>query len=98
VSNALALLFERIEQNTLLMNTTAKVIVGFVVGAAIGSLTSLLLAPSTGKTTRKNLNKKAKKLVKQLQGALGQQPVGKQRKKTSPVTSHLKNGRAQVTY
>jgi gas vesicle protein len=80
------------------MNTTAKVIVGFLVGAAIGSLTGLLMAPSTGRTTRKNLNKKAKKLVKQLELALGKQPVSKQRKKASQVAAHLKNGRAQVTY
>jgi gas vesicle protein len=72
------------------MNSTGKIIIGFVVGAAIGTVTALLMAPSTGKTARKNINKKAKKLVKQIESAMGRQ----QKRKVTHVGSHSKNGKA----
>jgi gas vesicle protein len=83
---------------TLFMNTTAKIIIGFIIGAALGSVTGLLMAPTSGKTARKNLNKKAKKLVKQMESAFGKQPVAKGRRKTTQTGAHLKNGKAQVAY
>ena len=73
------------------MNTTGKIIAGFLLGTAIGALTGILMAPSTGKTTRKNLNKKAKKLVKKLEGA-----IGKETKRAAQIGTHVKNGKAPV--
>ena len=70
------------------MNTTAKVLVGFLVGTALGAVTGLLMAPNTGRTARKNLNKKAKKLVKQLETFVG--------KEKGRVSSSVMNGKAPV--
>lgn len=75
------------------MNTNAKVIVGFLVGAALGTMTALLLAPATGLRTRKNINRKAKKLVKQLEGMM----YGKPKKRLTTASAHAKNGRASVS-
>lgn len=75
------------------MNTTAKVIVGFVIGAAFGAVTGLLMAPSTGRTARKNLNKKAKKFVKRIEGLVQKDVKGK----AVRSASHSKNGKAPAT-
>jgi gas vesicle protein len=53
------------------MNTTGKVITGFLLGAMVGAITGLLAAPVTGKRSRKTLEKKSKKLVKQLSQYVG---------------------------
>lgn len=44
------------------MNTTTKVITGFLAGASLGILTGILIAPKSGKKTRKELFNKTKKL------------------------------------
>lgn len=70
------------------MNTTSKIIAGFLVGTMLGAITGLLLAPAKGTRTRKNIEKKTKKLAKQVAGYIG---VGK------PVRSHhTRNGKASV--
>jgi len=77
------------------MNTNAKIVTGFLLGAVVGTVTALLLAPATGLRTRKSLNKKAKKIVKQIEGIVSGKP---RRKVTHASTSaHAKNGRASVS-
>ncbi|HMQ00799.1 MAG TPA: YtxH domain-containing protein [Cyclobacteriaceae bacterium] len=44
------------------MNTTAKVITGFLAGASLGILTGILIAPKSGKKTRDALMSKGKDL------------------------------------
>jgi gas vesicle protein len=73
------------------MNTSGKIMIGFLVGTAIGTLTGLLLAPTTGRTTRKNINKKAKKLAKKLEGY-----IGIEKKKATQAAGHVRNGKAPV--
>jgi gas vesicle protein len=73
------------------MNTTAKIIVGFLIGTALGTATGLLMAPAAGTRTRKDLNKKAKKLVKQIEGI-----VTTETKKRTATSGHIKNGKAPV--
>lgn len=76
------------EKKSRVMNTTMKILAGFLVGTMLGAITGLLLAPATGKRTRKNIEKKSKKLAKQVAGYVG---MGK------PVrSSHHKNGKAAV--
>ncbi len=41
------------------MNSTEKILVAFLAGAAAGALTGLLLAPDTGENTRKRINQAA---------------------------------------
>lgn len=74
------------------MNTTGKIVLGFLLGTAIGTVTGLLLAPTTGYRTRKNINKKAKKYVKQLEAFIGKEKMHKVTPK-----AHVKNGKAPVT-
>lgn len=71
------------------MNTTGKIITGFLVGTMLGAVTALLMAPATGKKTRKNIEKKSKKLVKQVAGYIG---VGDKAHRAH----HSKNGKASV--
>ena len=77
------------------MNTSGKIVLGFVVGAMIGSIAGLLVAPTTGLRTRKNLNKKAKKIVKQLESLVMKKKVPKGRK--SATAAHKKNGRSMIS-
>lgn len=72
------------------MNTTSKIITGFLVGTVIGAITGLLVAPATGKKTRKDIGKKSKKLAKQVAGYVGKS------EKPNRTTPHTKNGKASV--
>ena len=74
------------------MNTTAKIITGFLLGAVVGTVTGLLVAPSPGKKTLRNLEKRTKKLAKQLAGYIG---VSGSTQRTAPA-SQVKNGRSSV--
>jgi gas vesicle protein len=76
------------ETNRRVMNTTMKILTGFLVGTMLGAITGLLLAPATGKRTRKNIEKKSKKLARQVAGYIG---VSKPTK-----AAHRKNGKASV--
>jgi len=44
------------------MNTTTKIITGFVAGASLGILTGILIAPNSGKKTREQIAEKTKDL------------------------------------
>lgn len=45
------------------MNSTTKIIGGFLAGAMLGVATGLLMAPESGKRTRKKIMNKSKKLT-----------------------------------
>jgi gas vesicle protein len=79
-------MFERIKT----MNTTAKIITGFLIGTVLGAVTGLLVAPATGKKTRRDIEKKTKKIAKQVAGYVG---VSNKTLRTAP---HTKNGKAPV--
>jgi len=51
------------------MNTTTKIITGFVAGASLGILTGILIAPNSGKKTREQIAGKAKDLKHRLSGS-----------------------------
>jgi len=44
------------------MNTTTKIITGFLAGASLGILTGILIAPNSGKKTREQIADKTKDL------------------------------------
>lgn len=48
------------------MDTTTKVITGFIVGVAAGAAAGLLLAPQTGSVTRRQLSDESEKLIDSL--------------------------------
>jgi gas vesicle protein len=78
------------EEKTIKMNTTSKIITGFLIGAVIGTVAGLLVAPVTGKKTRKNIQKKTKKIAKQVAGYMGGSD------KSQKPARHTKNGKAAV--
>ena len=48
------------------MNTTAKVITGFLAGAAAGALVGVLMAPDSGQKTRRRMLEESLKMKDQL--------------------------------
>jgi gas vesicle protein len=52
------------------MNTTAKVLSGFLAGAAIGTIAGILIAPDKGENTRKKLKDESKHLADDIAGSL----------------------------
>lgn len=53
------------------MNTTSKVITGFLAGASLGILTGILLAPNSGKKTREQIADKTKELKNRMAESYG---------------------------
>ena len=72
------------------MNTTGKIITGFLTGTLLGIVAGLLTAPSTGKKARKDLQKKSKKLAKQFRGYVGMNATPAAKSATS------KNGKSSL--
>ncbi|MFZ6011614.1 MAG: YtxH domain-containing protein [Bacteroidota bacterium] len=74
------------------MNTTSRIIAGFLLGTAIGTLTGLLFAPKSGKSTRKDIGKRSKKLARQVADYVssfrGEDPES--------LKPHVKNGKPSV--
>ena len=58
------------------MNTTVKIIGGFLAGAAIGAASGILMAPQSGKKTRKKVMDSSKQfsndVVKSINKSLGE--------------------------
>lgn len=52
------------------MNTSSRVIAGFVVGAAVGAAIGVLLAPYSGSETRKKMKDESKRLADQFADTL----------------------------
>ena len=48
------------------MNTSAKILGGFLAGAAIGAIAGILLAPDSGANTRQRVLDESKRLTDQL--------------------------------
>jgi gas vesicle protein len=51
------------------MNTTTKIITGFLAGASLGILTGVLIAPNSGKKTREQIADKTKDLKNRMVGS-----------------------------
>jgi gas vesicle protein len=52
------------------MTTTAKVLSGFLAGAAIGTITGILIAPDKGKNTLRKIKEESKHLGDEIAGSL----------------------------
>ena len=52
------------------MNSSGKIFLTFLGGAAAGALAGMLLAPESGKETRRSLSKKATDLRKNLEDSI----------------------------
>lgn len=54
------------------MNTTVKVLGGFLAGAAVGTIAGILLAPDKGSNTRKKIHDESKRLSEEIAESVGQ--------------------------
>ena len=54
------------------MNTTVKVLSGFLAGAAIGTITGILIAPDRGKNTLRKIKEESKHLSDEIGESLSQ--------------------------
>lgn len=54
------------------MNTTVKVLSGFLAGAAVGTIAGILLAPDKGSNTRKKIHDESKRLSGEIADAVSQ--------------------------
>jgi gas vesicle protein len=72
------------------MNTTVRLIAGFLLGSVCGLAAGLLIAPTSGKQARKKISKKSKKLARKMAGYIGMEDKdygapAKRRNGKSPV-------------
>jgi gas vesicle protein len=72
------------------MDTTGKIVTGFLLGAIAGTIAGLLIAPERGSETRKIIGKQSSKLAKQVAGFIGMGNMQLSR-------AHSKNGKSSVT-
>ena len=54
------------------MNTTTKILSGFLAGAAIGTITGILIAPDKGKNTLRKIKDESKHLSDEIGESLSQ--------------------------
>jgi len=70
------------------MNSTVKIVTGFLLGSITGLIAGLLVAPTTGKKARNRIGKKSKKLARKIAGFMRMQaeaePVAAKRKNSKP--------------
>ena len=72
------------------MNTTVKLIAGFLFGSVCGLAAGLLIAPTSGKQARKKISKKSKKLARKMAGYIGMED------KDHVAPARRKNGKTSV--
>jgi gas vesicle protein len=72
------------------MNSTAKIVAGFLLGSICGLAAGLLMAPTTGKQARKKIGKKSKKLARKMAGYVGME------EKLQGNSAKRKDGKAPV--
>ena len=77
------------------MNTTAKIIIGVLAGAAAGAITGILLAPDSGKNTRKKIIDGTNDMVDNLKDDMRTKAVeakGSYNESVERVAKSTKNG------
>jgi gas vesicle protein len=52
------------------MNTTAKVLIGFLAGTVVGTITGILVAPDRGSKTRRRIREESKHLKDDFAGVV----------------------------
>jgi gas vesicle protein len=84
------------------MNTTAKVLSGFLAGAAIGAITGILIAPDRGSNTLKKIKEESKHLkddiadsVSKSFNSLTHTPRGRVREEREYENGKLENTKMQ---
>lgn len=81
------------------MNTSAKVIGGFLAGAALGAVAGILLAPDSGSNTRNKVADESKKLTNRVADSISKSLgfLGKEAKKTKKKVENGKTALQEET-
>jgi gas vesicle protein len=82
------------------MTTTAKVLTGFLAGAAIGTITGILIAPDKGINTRRKIKEESKHLSDDISHTLyalthPYRDRGKEKDKVKQEDEEIKNGKLE---
>jgi gas vesicle protein len=78
------------------MNTTTKIIGGFLAGAALGVATGLLMAPDSGKRTRKKIMDKSKEVGDQVAKSVAKTLENVKSTYNQKVDEFAKTGKASL--
>jgi gas vesicle protein len=78
------------------MNTTTKIIGGFLAGATLGVAAGLLLAPNSGQKTRKKIMKESKKLTDQFTNAVSQSLDTVKKSYNKKLDEYADNGKTAI--
>ncbi|MGE0773141.1 MAG: YtxH domain-containing protein [Cyclobacteriaceae bacterium] len=78
------------------MNTTSKVIGGFIVGAAVGAAAGILLAPDSGRKTRQKISDESRKLSDQLSSAMSRTLDSAKDVYNKKLEEYAKNGKLTI--
>lgn len=78
------------------MNTTVKVLGGFLVGATAGAIAGLLFAPDNGKKTRKRLLDESNKLTGKLTDTVSHSFDNARKTYNEKLDQYAKNGKSTI--
>ena len=78
------------------MNTTAKVLGGFLVGALAGAAAGLLFAPDNGKKTRKRLLDESNKLTNKLSDTVSHSFDNARKTYNEKLDQFARNGKSTI--
>jgi gas vesicle protein len=78
------------------MNTTAKVISGFLVGAAAGAIAGILLAPDSGRKTRAKMLEESLKFKDQLSDSFTKTLEGVKKGYNERLEEYAKSGKTSI--
>lgn len=78
------------------MNSTTKIIGGFLAGAALGVATGLLMAPDSGKRTRKKIMDKSKEVGDQVAKSVAKTLEGVKSTYNQKVDEFANTGKSSI--
>lgn len=78
------------------INTTAKVLGGFLLGAALGTATGLLISPASGKKNRKMIKRQSRKYSQKAINTVTDYLGGLRKGYNKRVESYADNGKLAI--
>ena len=78
------------------MNTTSKIIGGFIVGAAVGAAAGVLLAPQSGRKTRQKISDESRRMTDQLSNAMSRSLESAKDVYNRKLDEYAKNGKLTI--
>ena len=78
------------------MNTQAKVIGSFLIGAAVGAVSGILLAPHSGKKTRKKIKAESKRMADELIEKANESLATAKRNYNKKRDEYVKSGKSTI--